>query len=92
MINFVMKIQIRAAKALIWMVIYAWKDSIYERLHLWSQTCCQIIWNSQSAAFGSYCEASGGKLASLAHPNYRSLRSPTPLSKRSGMQNVPDLQ
>ena len=29
--------------------------------------------NSQSAAFGSYCEASGGKHASLANP-------PTPLA------------
>ena len=48
-----------------------------------------IICYSQSAAFGSFCEASGGKLASLAVPPRR---SPTPFPNYSRMQNVPDLQ
>ena len=48
------------------------------------------LFNSQSAAFGSYCEASGGKLTSQRPASHGPSASNAHLL--SAMQNVPDLQ
>ena len=64
---------------------------------LWSNfkfTNTSIYTYSQSAAFGSYCEASGGKLASLAGPPppLASLAKPRLHDRRGPLKKRLDLQ
>ena len=53
----------------------------------------ETIEDSQSAAFGKYCEASGGKLATLADPPRHSLRSLPPSPTALGIKtHIPSVR